>query len=133
MENALDFNSRKDKFLTRLALDPRALAIPSSAYNGDVISSEWNDDYSFGYRPNHNIQCSNHPLNNETITIGYGENGSPSTPTPRAPSNQAIDDDNPSPPFTSDHVGTYYGSSDPSQLKGIFAQVAKQILLELSL
>ena len=133
MENALDFNSRKDKFLTRLALDPRALAIPSSAYNGDVISSEWNDDYSFGYRPNHKIQCSNHPLNNETITIGYGENGSPSTPTPRAPSNQAIDDDNPSPPFTSDHVGTYYGSSDPSQLKGIFAQVAKQILLELSL
>lgn len=123
MENALDLNSRKDKFLTRLALDPRALANPRLAYEPGTISSGWNENNSFGYRTA-SIQCSNHPLNGESIDIGYGEAGTPKNPTSWTPQGHG---------FTRNNVGTYYGSNDPSQLRGIFAQVAKQILLELSL
>lgn len=125
MENALDFNSRKDKFLTRLALDPRALEHPESAYEPRSISSGWNkdDSFDFGYEAVRQIECNNHPLDGETITIGYGEDGIPE-PSSRSPGGHR---------FNRNHVGTYYGSSDPSQLKGIFAQVAKQVLLELTL
>ena len=126
MENALYFNSRKDKFLTRLAFDPRSLADSKEAFDPGVITTGWNSENSFAYDSNRTISCQNHPLNDINITMGYGEVSAQGhgTPTTLAPAGHK---------FTRNHIGTYYGSNDARQLKGIFAQVAKQILLELSL
>ncbi len=124
MENALDFNSRKDKFLTRLALDPRSLATPSSAYGTDGLSN-WDTNFSFAYDNSKDItSCTSHPLEGQTVAIGYGEDGKPEAPVSLQPSGHE---------FTRDHVGLYFPASDPSQLRAVFAQIAKKILLELSL
>lgn len=123
MENALDFNSRKDKFLTRLALDPRSLVDPKTAY-GTASLSEWNTSYSFAYGEKTIQSCGPHPLNGQTVAIGYGEDGVPEAPGNHQPSGHG---------FTRDHVGLYFPASDPSQLRAVFAQIAKKILLELSL
>jgi uncharacterized protein YegL len=127
MQNALDFDSRKDNFLRRLAFSPEALNDPVSFMNGQ--SSTWAPSANFGYvspddQENLRIKsCQEHPLNNEEMTRGYSEQqvgGSPMTNSP-APTN-----------FEPNHLGAYYGSNDPSQLKGMFGKVAKQMLLRLS-
>jgi hypothetical protein len=129
MQNALDFDSRKDNFLRRLALAPEALADPKSFITGG--SSDWNPLSDFGYVDSNDTQkitireCSNHPLANQLMTRGYSEAAASSDGFPVSGSPAASE-------FNQNHLGAYYGSNDPSQLGGLFGAVAKQILLRLS-
>lgn len=121
MQNALDFSSRKDGFLKRLAYAPESLKDPAGQ------TKEWNDLSNFNHTDaknnseNHQIHCTTHPLNGQRISRGYAESrtqdGSPMSNSP-APSG--------------DNFGSYYGSNDPSQLNGIFGRVAKEVLLRLA-
>ena len=121
LENALDFDSRKDRFLTRLALDPNSLATPANAFgNGDLDG--W-AGVNFTAQ-NTQIACNNHPLNGRTVNLGYGEFGTPDAPLSRQPAQHG---------FTQANVGGYYATNDPAQLRGVFGEVAKRILLDLSL
>ena len=123
LENALDFDSRKDRFLTRLALDPNSLATPENAFgNGDL--GAW-ATVNFTAQ-NTQIACNNHPLNGLTVNLGYGEGGTPDAPASLAPGAQGHG-------FTQANVGGYYATNDPAQLRGVFGEVAKRILLDLSL
>jgi hypothetical protein len=69
-------------------------------------------------------KCTNHPLNNRTVILGYGEEGKPDAPLSRQPADHG---------FTPANVGGYYATNDPAQLRGVFGEVAKRILLDLSL
>jgi hypothetical protein len=122
LENALDFDSRKDRFLTRLALDPNSLANPQNAFGAGGLG-EWTG-VNFTKQSNLTIQCENHPLNGQRVYLGYGEAGNPDNPTSWTPAQHG---------FTQQDVGGYYATNDPAQLRGVFGQVAKQILLQLSL
>jgi hypothetical protein len=129
MQNALDFDSRKDNFLRRLALAPESLSDPKSFMTGG--SSGWNSISDFGYVAPTDLEnirirsCNNHPLNNQRMTRGYSE-AQANTAGPPAPGAPAVSD------FSPNHLGAYYGSNNPSQLGGLFGAVAKQILLRLS-
>lgn len=127
LQNALDFDSRKDNFLRRLAFAPEALSDPASFITGGP--SGWDTSSSFGFvgrddDQNRTIQgCTSHPLNNQQMTRGYSEEQQNGVPVPGSP---AVGN------FTPDHLGAYYGSNDPSQLRGLFGKAAKQMLLRLS-
>jgi hypothetical protein len=125
LQNALDFDSRKDGFLRRLAFAPESLANPRTFMRGG--STGWNTStaYSdFTYNSSQISQCSQHPLSGEQVTRGYSHTiqgaGEPALNSP-APTE-----------FTKRHLGAYYGSNDSSQVKALFGKVAKEMLLRLS-
>jgi hypothetical protein len=129
MQNALDFDSRKDNFLRRLALAPESLSDPKSFMTGGA--SGWNSTSDFGYIGPTDVEnlrirnCNQHPLNEQQMTRGYSE-AQANTEGPPVPGAPAVND------FSPNHLGAYYGSNNPSQLGGLFGTVAKQILLRLS-
>jgi hypothetical protein len=127
LQNALDFDSRKDTFLRRLAFSPEALSDPGSFMNGGP--SGWDPQSSFSYIGRNNAEartirgCTSHPLNNQQMTRGYSEVQEGGAPVPDSPAAAS---------FNQSQLGAYYGSNDPSQLRGLFGKVAKQMLLRLS-
>lgn len=128
MQNALDFDSRKDNFLRRLALAPEAV-IASERANfvtdpNTMNSPKWDTAHDFTYHQiNNNCRNQTHPLNGQNLTIGFSEanvsNGNP--PGDNGPGRTPNQ-------FPRNTIGAYYGANDPSQLSAIFAKVAKQIL-----
>jgi hypothetical protein len=124
LQNALDFESRKDRFLRRLALAPESLADPEIFMLGG--SSAWATHHDFGFtqQPRKISKCTQHPLEDVSVNMGYGEDiSNDSTPVSWDTSGHQ---------FTPAHLGAYYGSNDPSQLNAVFANIAKQILIRLS-
>jgi hypothetical protein len=132
LQNALDPNSRKDRFLRRLALAPESLSDPEQflkdSSNEDV---SWSPTSDFRFRRNVSLSnCVNHPLAGLAVELGYSEAYSESMfsnvatgPFGYSPSDHK---------FTKYHLGGYYGAEDPAQLKMIFGEIAKRILLRLS-
>lgn len=119
MQNALDFSSRKDGFLRRLAYAPESLEDPTDPSRG------WNSLSNFNIRNDTIENCTKndptYPLEGQIISRGYAESrtqdGSPMSNSP-APGG--------------DNFGSHYGSNDPSQLNGIFGRVAKEVLIRLA-
>ncbi len=134
MQNALDFDSRKDNFLRRLAFAPEALMDPA-AFIANPTAGQWSDAHDFRFKQRTLSSCTNsdpnfnHPLNGQNVWMGYSE-GSIGTV---APETIAGAQPGGAPGVAnSDQFGAYYGSNDPSQLTPLFGKIAKQILLRLS-
>jgi len=125
LENALDFNSRKDRFLRRLAFAPEALTDPVEFMKADGTSAQWTSSSNFGFQSNVNLQnCSElHPLAGLSVELGYGEANQGSTPQNFSPSEHQ---------FSPGQLGTYFGSNNPDELKPLFGEIAKRILLRLA-
>jgi hypothetical protein len=125
LQNPLDFDSRKDNFLRRLAFAPESLVRQQvdDFINGQ--SASWDSSNDFGYSPRDLSTCASndHPLSGQTVTLGYGEELSGNNPASRAPNDHN---------FTPRHFGAYYGCNDPSQLNEVFGNIAKQLLLRLA-
>lgn len=121
LQNALDFETRKDHFLRRLALAPESLENPADFLMGK--SSEWDPKVDFSLKSRTITGCANHPLEGETVEIGYGEELENSRVKNRTPAEHGL---------KPEQLGAYYGSNDPSQLRSLFAKVAKEILLRLA-
>jgi len=121
LQNALDFESRKDYFLRRLAFALESLDDPAAFMAGRA--SGWESRHDFGFKRRTISQCSNHPLAGMTVDMGYGEAFSNEQVISRTPQQHG---------FTSAQLGAYYGSNDPTQLGAVFSNVAKQILVRLS-
>lgn len=123
LQNALDFESRKDRFLRRLAFAPESLAEPARFMLGSSSSWALHHDFGTTQQPREIAGCSNHPLNGIRVNMGYAESSSNGELQPWDPQRHR---------FTPAHLGAYYGSNDPSQLNAVFANIAKQILIRLS-
>jgi hypothetical protein len=121
LQNALDFESRKDYFLRRLAFAPESLANPAGFMAG--LDSAWDPQHDFGFQQREISGCNNHPLSGLKVNMGYGEASSENRVISRTPQQHG---------FTPGQLGAYYGSNDPTQLGVVFANVAKQILVRLS-
>ncbi len=122
LQNALDPNSRKDYFLRRLAFAIESLSDPVAFYS-DSTAATWNSKNDFRFRTGVQLNsCSNHPLSGVTIELGYSEDPY-NLSGGYSPSQHG---------FTNDTLGAYYGANDPSQLKLIFATIAKRMLLRLA-
>ncbi len=123
LQNALDFDARKDYFLRRLAFAPEALT--DAATFIETRAGAWDPNHNFGFQ-NQTISCTNHPLNGITVSIGYGDswNGdSNSEPTSTLLGST----------LTPDELGNYYPSTSPSELTPIFGKIAKQILARMAM
>jgi hypothetical protein len=123
LQNPLDFDSRKDNFLRRLAFAPESLerSQVDDFMNGQSASWEASNDFGFSSRT---LSCQNHPLNGIQVELGYGETLDGSAPRSRTPLEHE---------FTPRHFGAYYGCNDSSQLNEVFGNIAKQILLRLAM
>jgi hypothetical protein len=86
-------------------------------------SSEWDPKVDFSLKSRTITGCANHPLEGETVEIGYGEELENSRVKNRTPAEHGL---------KPEQLGAYYGSNDPSQLRSLFAKVAKEILLRLA-
>jgi hypothetical protein len=122
LQNPLDFDSRKDNFLRRLAFAPESLnrSQVDEFIGGQSANWDSSNDFGFGSRT---LSCQNHPLNGVQVELGYGENLTSGTPTSLDPLGHG---------FTPRHFGAYYGCNDSSQLNEVFGNIAKQILLRLA-
>jgi hypothetical protein len=119
LQNALDPNSRKDRFLRRLAFSPESLDSPADFFAGKTTAS-WNSESDLRFNQSASFaNCTNHPLAGLSVEVGYNEE-----PTKGY---KPIDHK-----FNSNHLGGYYGADDPEQLKMIFGEIAKRMLLRLS-
>jgi hypothetical protein len=122
LQNALDPNSRKNYFLRRLAFAPESLSDPVAFYSSSS-GSNWNSKNDFRFRTGITLNsCPNHPLSGVSIELGYSEDPY-NLSGGYSPSQHG---------FTRDNLGAYYGSNDPTQLKLIFATIAKRMLLRLA-
>jgi hypothetical protein len=122
LQNALDPNSRKDRFLRRLAFAPETLTDPISLFEGSNGGS-WLVSSDFGFSPRRSLSsCTNHPLAGLTVEIGYKEENK-SNSSGFSPGQHG---------FTSDHLGAYYGANNPDDLKMLFGEIAKRMLLRLA-
>jgi hypothetical protein len=126
LQNALDPNSRKDRFLRRLALAPESLDNPADFFSGKSTVS-WSTESDFRFRRNVSLSnCVNHPLAGLSVELGYSEttvDSLGSGPYGHIPVDHK---------FNNNHLGGYYGADDPEQLKMIFGEIAKRMLLRLS-
>ncbi len=132
LQNPLDPNSRKDRFLRRLAFAPESLADPISFINHDPseipLGAQWHSDTDFRFRTGVSFsQCTgtvSHPLSGSSaiMEVGYGERLG-DTPIGFTPSDHN---------FTPSHLGAYYAAEDPDALKMIFGDIAKRVLLRLA-
>jgi hypothetical protein len=119
LQNALDPNSRKDHFLRRLAFAPESLDNAADFFAGKKTVS-WSPESDFRLRQNQNLDnCTSHPLANLPVELGYNEEPSKGY--------NPVDHK-----FNPNHLGGYYGADDPEQLKMIFGEIAKRMLLRLS-
>jgi hypothetical protein len=130
LQNSLDPNSRKDRFLRRLAFAPESLADPVSFMDRDPMDvdpyADWKLENDFRFRSGVSFgACSGiHPLanSNATMETGYGED--------------SLDRKNGFTPadheFTPSHLGAYYAADNPEELKMIFGEIAKRMLLRLA-
>jgi hypothetical protein len=128
LQNALDPNSRKDRFLRRLAFAPESLSDPTAILDSDANTTPvWSSDSNFGLRTASLSSCQNHPLAGETVEVGYSETpiaqSINTTPSGYPPSKHE---------FTSEHLGAYFAADDPEKLKILFGEIAKRVLLRLA-
>lgn len=127
LQNSLDPNSRKDNFLRRLAFAPESLADPMAFFDeSSKTSSDWHRSSDLRFRSSVSLDgCTNHPLGGLAVELGYSEDRLNDSPGPSGftPARHG---------FTPEHVGAYYGTSNPDQLKFIFTEAAKRILMRLS-
>lgn len=128
LQNALDFDTRKDIFLRRLAFAPESLANPANFIASG--SDSWAPNHSFRFNENLSISgCSNHPLEGIAVRMGYSDDqftetsGLQTGSLPGGAPGVA----------SSEQLGAYYPSTDPSELTPLFGKIAKQILLRLSM
>lgn len=122
LQNALDFNSRKDRFLRRLAFAPESLSDPAAFFVNNQ-QARWNETSDFRFSSARMItNCTNHPLAGLTMEMGYSEedlaNGDGYLPGTHG--------------FDTDHLGAYYGANNPDDLKLLFGEIAKRMLLRLA-
>jgi hypothetical protein len=139
MQNALDFDSRKDAFLRRLAMAPEAINFK----NNNTTSLEgatWRSGVDFNLRKQDIRGCGSHPLQNQTVYLGFSEtcrtdNAAPEG-IPIAPDGSCK---NPvglgaaASSFSPNAIGGYYPTTSTDKLKAQFGAVAKQILFRISL
>jgi hypothetical protein len=127
MQNALDFSSRKDHFLRRLALAPEALNNPASFIGGKPSDWASGSDFRYGQYTLSNCLSPSHPLASQNVNLGYSD-------TPIESSfNPAADKAGVTPStFNPNQLGAYYPSNDPKQLNALFGKIAKQILVRLA-
>jgi hypothetical protein len=122
LQNALDFNSRKDRFLTRLAFAPESISDPVTFVAGEG-GIGWSSTNDFRFSSARRFaNCNNHPLAGLTMEVGYSEEDLARS-TGRSPGGHE---------FTPAHLGAYYGSSNPDDLKLLFGEIAKRMLLRLA-
>jgi hypothetical protein len=127
LQNALDPNSRKDRFLTRLAFAANSLSDPADFLRGNS-SGIWNSKNDLRFRRSVTLNsCTDHPLTGVSIETGFSEIAIGDGET--GPIGFTPADLNLKP----EHLGAYFGASDPDELKPIFAEIAKRMLLKLSL
>ncbi len=123
LQNPLDFDSRKDHFLRRLAFAPESLNRSQVDDFIDGQNASWDSSNNFGFAPRTLTNCQNHPLAGVALQLGYGERLTDGTPFSLDPLGHR---------FTPRHLGAYYGCNDSSQLNEVFGNIAKQILLRLA-
>ncbi len=143
MQNALDFDRRKDFFLQRLAMSPEAIKF-SDAKTTSLDGATWRPtaDFRLKLRPIP-ASCARHPLNGQKVYLGFSERpvtGMPQSCLARGSGGECRDSDTnihgvnaDKDNFSQDDIGGYYPTSDPKQLKAQFGEIAKQILFRLSL
>jgi hypothetical protein len=143
MQNALDFDRRKDFFLQRLAMSPEAIRFKNERTTS-LDGATWRPtaDFRLKLRPIP-ASCARHPLNGQKVYLGFSERpvtGMPQSCLARGSGGECrdsdtnihgvnVDKDN----FSQDDIGGYYPTNDPKQLKAQFGAIAKQILFRLSL
>jgi len=126
LQNALDPNSRKDRFLRRLALAPESLDNPADFFSG-IKTVSWSSENDFRFRRDVSLSnCVKHPLAGLSVELGYSE--APVSSVGSGPYGYVPTDHK----FNNNHLGGYYGADDPEQLKMIFGEIAKRMLLRLS-
>jgi|GEM_PF-2294619 len=122
LQNALDPNSRKDRFLRRLAFAPESLSDATAIFGDDIQQLSWSKQSDFTFRSRSLDSCQNHPLAGERVESGYNEKDVSKYPG-YSPSDHG---------FTSDHLGAYFHANDPEELKILFGEIAKRVLLRLT-
>jgi hypothetical protein len=142
MQNALDFDRRKDFFLQRLALSPEAIKF-KDAKTTSLVGATWQPTADFRLRLRSiPASCANHPLKGQSVYLGFSETpvtGMPQSCLARGSGGACQDSDtnihgvNADKDYFSQAIGGYYPTNDPSQLKAHFGAIAKQILFRLSL
>jgi hypothetical protein len=139
MQNALDFDRRKDFFLQRLAMSPEAIRFGDEKTTS-LVGASWQTtaDFRLKLRPIP-ASCANHPLNGQNVYLGFSEapvTGMPLSCLATGSGGTCVDTNirgvQPS-TFSQDDIGGYYPTNDPKQLKAQFGAIAKQILFRLSL
>ena len=141
MQNALDFENRKDFFLQRLALSAEAIRF-QDANTTSLVGAHWQPAADFRLqRRSIPMSCDKHPLKGQSVYLGFSE--TPVTEIPSSclargsggicPSTDRNIHGAEASTFSSDAIGGYYPTNDPSQLKAHFGAIAKQILFRLSL
>ena len=140
-QNALDFDSRKDFFLQRLAMAPEAIQF-ESGNTSSTIGATWRPSANFDLyqRTLTNCTATAHPLANQTVNLGFSQgcatSGTPSAPLAMPAIGQCQNPDRAGAKvqqFSPEAIGGYYPTSDPDKLKAQFGAIAKQILFRLSL
>lgn len=123
LQNPLDPDSRKDRFLQRLAFGPESLSDATGIFSGNASGLSWSTQSDFRFRTETLRSCTNHPLAGQDVEVGYSEERFNSSSAGYSPSEHG---------FSSDHLGAYFPVSDPEELKIIFGEIAKRILLRLA-
>lgn len=139
MQNALDFDNRKDFFLQRLAMAPEAINFKDDNTTS-LEGATWQTSANFNLRQQVITSCLNHPLQNQSVYLGFSEGCSTDSAAPGSiPIIPTGSCRNPvglgaaASSFSADAIGGYYPTSDTEKLKAQFGAVAKQILFRLSL
>jgi hypothetical protein len=141
MQNALDFDRRKDFFLQRLAFAPESINFGNGATTS-LATAQWQSSADFGLRSRTLTNCTAaHPLAGQTVYLGFSSTcanwGSPPSslaiPTALGACKNPVGREMKPPEFSTDSIGGYYPTSNPEQLKAQFGAIAKQILFRLSL
>lgn len=147
MQNALDFDRRKDFFLQRLALAPEGIQFASNQTS--LVGATWQTRVDFGLSLRTLSSCTSHPLGPQTsgsvtttaqtVYLGFSQgcvNNSTQPSIALTPTGQCT---NPlglhakASDFSEDALGGYYPTNDPKTLSAQFAAIAKQILFRLSI
>ncbi len=128
LQNPLDPNSRKDRFLRRLAFAPESLEDPVSFFGKEPMEIDpdaaWGALYDFRFRTVDSFgSCTNHPLASATGGIETGYYEDPDNISGFTPGDHG---------FSPSHLGAYYAANNPRELKMIFGEIAKRVLLRLA-
>ena len=140
MQNALDFDKRKDFFLQRLAFAPEAIRF-ASANTMSLVGAFWQPKADFDLKKRTLLTCSaQHPLKDRIVYTGFSwtcaDNGTPPVTLAMPAEGECKDPtvaEHDLRDFLPDAIGGYYPTSDASKLTAQFGAIAKQILFRLSL